>query len=224
MPACVVKWCRSHSRLNCPGITFHYFPADAIRQKKWIAAVKLERQEYDWMPVKTSRVCSIHFDKKDFYKSLKGYTMLHKTAVPVCTMIRFEETPTSSRNSTENENNNNERLQSVDENSLFANFKVGDLPEQFTKTNTAEPQAHKAQKLKLENKIVTEYNEGAAEESRKKNFENNLVSNEVHTFEERVLCVTPINIPSSDIESELNTPRTHMLKHELRKKSFFFFL
>nr|XP_021205671.2 uncharacterized protein LOC110385721 isoform X2 [Bombyx mori] len=194
MPACVVKWCRSHSRLNCPGITFHYFPADAIRQKKWIAAVKLERQEYDWMPVKTSR------------------------------MIRFEETPTSSRNSTENENNNNERLQSVDENSLFANFKVGDLPEQFTKTNTAEPQAHKAQKLKLENKIVTEYNEGAAEESRKKNFENNLVSNEVHTFEERVLCVTPINIPSSDIESELNTPRTHMLKHELRKKSFFFFL
>lgn len=114
--------------------------------------------------------------------------MLHKTAVTICTMIRFEETSTSSRNTTENEYNNNERLQSVDNNSFFANFKV-------------------------------EYNDGAAEEPRKKIFEDNLVSNEVNTFEDRGSSVTPINIPSSDIESALNTPRTHMLKHKLRKKS-----
>lgn len=52
----------------------------------WIDAVRLGRQEFAWMPLKTSRICSVHFAEKDFYKSLKGYTMLHKTAVPVCTV------------------------------------------------------------------------------------------------------------------------------------------
>ncbi|KAJ0172542.1 hypothetical protein K1T71_011681 [Dendrolimus kikuchii] len=48
----------------------------------------------------------------------------------------------------------------------------------------------------------------------------NLVSDKVNTFDERGSCVTPINIPSSDIESALNTPRTHILKHKLEKKLF----
>jgi hypothetical protein len=62
------------------------FPVNLKRKLKWIAAVRLERQENNWMPSKASKICCLHFVEDDFYKSTKGYTLLHKTATPVCTV------------------------------------------------------------------------------------------------------------------------------------------
>ncbi|CAH2217980.1 jg2502 [Pararge aegeria aegeria] len=92
MPSCVVKWCRTrsgcHSKID--GITFHAFPKNPVRREPWVQAVRLERQEPDWMPSKSSKICSIHFRDHDFYLSKKGCTMIHKNATLVCTVSILE--------------------------------------------------------------------------------------------------------------------------------------
>ncbi|KAI5630986.1 THAP domain-containing protein [Phthorimaea operculella] len=67
---------------------FYRFPTNQLVKSKWIAAVRLERQENDWMPSKYSKICSIHFNDEDIYVPTdKGIHRLNKHAVPVCTMI-----------------------------------------------------------------------------------------------------------------------------------------
>ncbi|XP_073957571.1 uncharacterized protein isoform X1 [Choristoneura fumiferana] len=212
MPTCVMKWCRSNAKIKCPGISFHSFPVDASRQKKWVAAVQLERQEHDWMPVKTSRVCSMHFNEKDFYKSYKGNRMLHKTAVPVCTMICPEETTTSLRDTIENENiNNSEQLQLGNDNSLSAKFDVCGSPELLNKTNIVDMQASKAQNGRLDNNIQTGCNDDA-EDPR-----HYLVSNLINSFEEKGSSDALLNIQS--LPNTFVDTYAHMLKQKIRQKS-----
>ncbi|CAH2217981.1 jg2503 [Pararge aegeria aegeria] len=88
MPSCVVKWCRNHTdhHHKDSGITFHVFPQNPCRREQWVKAVQLERQENDWMPSKSSRICSIHFRDDDFYLSKKGFRMIKRVATPSCTV------------------------------------------------------------------------------------------------------------------------------------------
>ncbi|RVE51327.1 hypothetical protein evm_004007 [Chilo suppressalis] len=94
MSACVVRWCkrRKERSKKATGITYHSFPKNAIRRAQWITAVRLERREEDWSPSNASRVCSIHFGEEDMYLSPTGNQMLKKTAVPICTMVRYPKT------------------------------------------------------------------------------------------------------------------------------------
>ncbi|KAL0893662.1 hypothetical protein ABMA27_013820 [Loxostege sticticalis] len=88
MPSCVVKWCKNNSNDHSKshGITFHIFPHDPVRKRRWMKAVQLERHDKEWMPSNGSKICSIHFKDDDFYLSKKGFQMLKKDAVPICTI------------------------------------------------------------------------------------------------------------------------------------------
>lgn len=46
-----------------------YFPKNELRRIEWIKAVRLERRQEDWLPNRSSKVCSIHFDTEDMYPS-----------------------------------------------------------------------------------------------------------------------------------------------------------
>lgn len=43
----------------------HKFPEDSKLKSKWLKAIK----RVGWVPKKWSRLCSAHFDKKDFVSS-----------------------------------------------------------------------------------------------------------------------------------------------------------
>lgn len=62
------------------------FPHDPVRKRRWMKAVQLERHDKEWMPSNGSKICSIHFKDDDFYLSKKGFQMLKKDAVPICTV------------------------------------------------------------------------------------------------------------------------------------------
>ncbi|XP_050671208.1 THAP domain-containing protein 2-like [Leptidea sinapis] len=95
MPSCSVKWCRSHTDMKNAGLTFHVFPKNEVRRKKWVNAIRLERHDLDWTPTEYSRICSIHFRSHDTYIRKNGkLNRLKKTAVPICTMVGSYAEPT----------------------------------------------------------------------------------------------------------------------------------
>ncbi|KAI5634529.1 THAP domain-containing protein [Phthorimaea operculella] len=85
MPNCAFKKCPSHPRnaLKANGISYHRFPSDKVNRQNWIAVVRKQRCEDDWMPAKNSRICSNHFENDDKYTSHKGLLLLKKDAVPI---------------------------------------------------------------------------------------------------------------------------------------------
>ncbi|KPI98085.1 PREDICTED: THAP domain-containing protein 1-like [Papilio xuthus] len=82
MVSCVVVRCRNCSgkiSKNKDGITFHRFPRDKVRKKKWEIAVN---RELGWRSSASSTVCSEHFDAKDFYLTESGLRKLSQDAIP----------------------------------------------------------------------------------------------------------------------------------------------
>ncbi|CAG4935263.1 unnamed protein product [Parnassius apollo] len=67
MGKCVVKECESRSQKHnkSSGITFHTLPKDATRRKKWVEIIRLLRKETDWVPSKSTIICSKHFRDED---------------------------------------------------------------------------------------------------------------------------------------------------------------
>lgn len=58
------------------------FPKDEPSRNKWLHVVRKQRQEADWLPTNSSRLCSVHFKPRDMYTTNKGYKKLHKRAYP----------------------------------------------------------------------------------------------------------------------------------------------
>ncbi|CAG9126876.1 unnamed protein product [Plutella xylostella] len=82
MVTCAVSTCKNTSAKiskNKDGITFHRFPRDEDRRRKWEVAVN---REGDWSATSSSAVCSEHFDAKDFYLTESGLRRLSLCAVP----------------------------------------------------------------------------------------------------------------------------------------------
>ncbi|KAL3199918.1 hypothetical protein MRX96_013404 [Rhipicephalus microplus] len=55
---CVVDFCNSNPY---EGTLIHRFPADSRQRQHWIDFVRATGRE-DWVPKKTSRICSLHFE------------------------------------------------------------------------------------------------------------------------------------------------------------------
>ncbi|XP_055837495.1 uncharacterized protein LOC129905896 [Episyrphus balteatus] len=76
---CVIKMCKSNPNRDekSTNITFHKFPTDEFKRKKWMEALKLDT-------IKSSSViCSDHFQPNDFISdSTKNKTRLYPSAVP----------------------------------------------------------------------------------------------------------------------------------------------
>ena len=64
-----------HSGINCdnktgtPNITMHYFPSDEKLRTKWTRFVRIHRK--DFVPKKSSCLCSTDFDESCFINSVK---------------------------------------------------------------------------------------------------------------------------------------------------------
>ncbi|CAK1601559.1 unnamed protein product [Parnassius mnemosyne] len=87
MGKCVVKECDSRSQKHnkSSGITFHTVPKDTVRRKKWVEIIRLLRKETDWVPSKSTLICSKHFRDQDKLgpKSDCGRVYLSNEAIPI---------------------------------------------------------------------------------------------------------------------------------------------
>nr|XP_024215411.1 uncharacterized protein LOC106677676 isoform X3 [Halyomorpha halys] len=79
MPCCVAYGCstREINKHADPPITLHAFPSDPEDRRKWIRAVRRK----NWIPTKSSKLCSKHFKAEDFDRS-PFYSKLNKGVVP----------------------------------------------------------------------------------------------------------------------------------------------
>ncbi|KAH7982419.1 hypothetical protein HPB52_004690 [Rhipicephalus sanguineus] len=87
VPYRCVPRCKSSSKQQTPGISFHEIPSDPEVRAKWLNVICRD----DWTPDTTSRystVCSRHFGSSDFKKGCQ-IRKLKKDAVPSI----FEEYP-----------------------------------------------------------------------------------------------------------------------------------
>uniref|UniRef100_A0A8C7X3F7 THAP domain-containing protein 1 n=1 Tax=Oryzias sinensis TaxID=183150 RepID=A0A8C7X3F7_9TELE len=74
---CCVPLCANYSKYNST-ISFHSFPVDVSVRAEWMVRVQRE----DFIPIKTSRVCSRHFQKGDFVNNPRKLRKLKKGAIP----------------------------------------------------------------------------------------------------------------------------------------------
>lgn len=91
MVSCAVANCKNTSAKlskDKDGITFHRFPQDKDRRKKWEVAVNRER---DWISTSSSAVCSEHFNTGDFYLTERGMRRLSTDAVPALNISPCQE-------------------------------------------------------------------------------------------------------------------------------------
>lgn len=54
------------------------FPQNPFQKEKWIEATGRQ----NWMPTKSSTICSDHFNQNDFVISKKGLKYVNTTAIP----------------------------------------------------------------------------------------------------------------------------------------------
>ena len=57
------------NKTGTPNITMHYFPSDEKLRAKWTRFVRIHRK--DFVPKKSSCLCSAHFDESCFINSVK---------------------------------------------------------------------------------------------------------------------------------------------------------
>ncbi|XP_046972227.1 uncharacterized protein LOC124538979 [Vanessa cardui] len=85
MTICAIKVCRNYKgRLKTTKkVTFHRVPNDPILKGRWIEIIKKSRGEDNWIPAKTTVVCSEHFRSEDLYfVNNQGRRRLKREAVP----------------------------------------------------------------------------------------------------------------------------------------------
>ncbi|XP_049883521.1 THAP domain-containing protein 5-like [Pectinophora gossypiella] len=109
MPYCCVITCKNHSgktNVANSGISYHRFPADPDIKEKWIQVTG--RADTDWLPQKTSTICSRHFDEDVIY-TLGKSRRVPDDAVPTLNL------PTTGSESGEDKMQQEEELASDDE-------------------------------------------------------------------------------------------------------------
>lgn len=80
---CIVKNCKyaktlKKNRVQQLGLTFHRFPKNSISRQKWVNALQLWSENI----TESHRLCSEHFLKRDFDKTVTSLVRLRKNAVP----------------------------------------------------------------------------------------------------------------------------------------------
>lgn len=108
MPYCSILQCKNVStktNLSVGGVSFHRYPKDPNTKEKWIDATG----RVNWMPVKSSTVCSAHFREDEFYLSIKGYRYLKTNVYPTQKVVKYisEENDATADLSTKQKNNYN---------------------------------------------------------------------------------------------------------------------
>ncbi|XP_045490504.1 THAP domain-containing protein 2-like [Pieris rapae] len=82
MTGCSVFGCKKRSDTSSvqkDNVTFHLFPKDPIRRQQWIKACENHRT---WLPKRTSKVCSDHFDTSCFLLLANNKRKLKESATP----------------------------------------------------------------------------------------------------------------------------------------------
>ncbi|XP_045499429.1 THAP domain-containing protein 2-like [Colias croceus] len=77
MVRCSVIGCKNRPERRLPNITFHTFPKETSTLNRWIRATGRK----NWLPGKSHRICSIHFESRYFRKTKKK-TYLMPNAIP----------------------------------------------------------------------------------------------------------------------------------------------
>ncbi|KAM3957949.1 peroxynitrite isomerase THAP4-like [Aphomia sociella] len=86
MPYCAILECKNDSRrknISNGGVSYHRFPKDGSIKEKWINSTGRN----NWMPTKSSTICSEHFTENQFLISKKGHRYLTITAVPTIKIV-----------------------------------------------------------------------------------------------------------------------------------------
>ncbi|CAK1580409.1 unnamed protein product [Parnassius mnemosyne] len=81
MPTCAVISCKARSEVSSVakgGISFHRFPKKPDIRKQWIEITGRK----DWIPTKSSTICSQHFNEDDFEVKNSKKRYLKNGAVP----------------------------------------------------------------------------------------------------------------------------------------------
>ncbi|KAI5634402.1 THAP domain-containing protein [Phthorimaea operculella] len=149
MPACAFAKCPSHPRnaFKANGISYHRFPSDTVHRLNWIAVVRKQRCEDDWMPTKTSRICSNHFKNDDKYTSQKGLLLLKKDAVPIIEK-HAEEEPNSRAHTPS--------ASSLDNVSIPDEAEIFESPRKAALKETIHTLKFEKNKLQYKNKVLTQ--------------------------------------------------------------------
>ncbi|KAL0841970.1 hypothetical protein ABMA28_014194 [Loxostege sticticalis] len=88
MPGCAVITCRARSTCLSKtkgGVSFHRFPKDPNIREIWIDATG----RGDWIPTKTSTICSRHFTIHDYSTKKSGNKYLREGAIPRENIVRI---------------------------------------------------------------------------------------------------------------------------------------
>ncbi|XP_049881830.1 uncharacterized protein LOC126377866 isoform X2 [Pectinophora gossypiella] len=81
MPCCAIKTCKARSQTSTitqGGISYHRFPKEPYIKEAWINVTGRE----NWMPTKSSTICSKHFKDNDFIIKKSGNRYLKPGAIP----------------------------------------------------------------------------------------------------------------------------------------------
>ncbi|KAK3108725.1 hypothetical protein FSP39_014186 [Pinctada imbricata] len=70
---CCVPHCTSNSAKTGKDVSFHTFPRDPVVSKKWIVAIRRDVGK-DFRVNKETRVCSLHFEKSDYFPTTELHT------------------------------------------------------------------------------------------------------------------------------------------------------
>ncbi|XP_045509815.1 THAP domain-containing protein 1 A-like [Colias croceus] len=90
MPFCAVKSCRNKSNTSSikkDGITFHLFTKNPALRLRWIECCG---RKSEWVPKRTSTICSRHFDTSQFECLQNQRRKLKNDAVPTLFLTDFE--------------------------------------------------------------------------------------------------------------------------------------
>ncbi|CAK1603904.1 unnamed protein product [Parnassius mnemosyne] len=89
MPTCAVISCKARSEVSSVakgGISFHRFPKKPDIRKQWIEITGRK----DWIPTKSSTICSQHFNEDDFEVKNSKKRYLKNGAVPHVQIVYIE--------------------------------------------------------------------------------------------------------------------------------------
>ncbi|CAK1578457.1 unnamed protein product [Parnassius mnemosyne] len=89
------------------GVSYHRFPKDGSIKESWVKATGRQ----NWLPFKSSSICSEHFTESDFLISKRGYHYLKTSSVPTKKILSYIE-PTNKARILNDNNINEEKVKS----------------------------------------------------------------------------------------------------------------
>ncbi|RVE54229.1 hypothetical protein evm_001056 [Chilo suppressalis] len=84
MPSCAFRKCHNNTKNTdkANGVTFHSFPQDPRFKEKWTKVIQQDQRDEEWLPTKSTRICSAHFKESDLYLTPTGRRKVKLSAIP----------------------------------------------------------------------------------------------------------------------------------------------